>query len=300
MPRIPLDLVKELRRRTGASVVECRRALEATEGDLRRAAALLKLQAWTLASRRPALSGLNGVVAAHALEDGSVGSLVEVSFETRRGARSERFRQFVMSLAEQVAREPVTSLDELLESALRGRPGRVLDELGDLILRSGEAFGVRRFLRLVARPPGVVAAYAHGPGSLGRLGAMVEVSGSPGQVARRLAREVTLQVIFHRPSYLVESDVPPSRLGFELDAIRRRIQGEGAREQLSESLLRQLMHRKFCQATVLMEQPWVKDASLTIRDLVEQASKEAGAELQVSRFLLLEVGSPPEEASVES
>ncbi len=299
MPRIPLDLVKELRRRTGASVVECRRALEATEGDLRRAAALLRLQALTLASRRPALSGSNGVVAAHALGDGSAGALVEVCFETRRGARSERFRQFVMSLAEQVARSQVGSLEELLESPFLDRPGRVLDELGDLILRSGEAFGIRRFVRVVARPPGVVAAYAHGPGSLGRLGALVEVSGSPGEAAQRLARELTLQVVFHRPSYLGESDLPAARLDFERDVLRRRMQGEGAREQLSESLLLQLMYRKLCQATVLMEQPWVRDASRTITDLVEQASQEAGAALRVSRFLLLEVGSPPEEASLE-
>ncbi len=298
MPRIPLDLVKELRRRTGASVVECRRALEATGGDLRQAAGLLRLQALTLASRRPALSGSNGVVAAHVLEDGTAGALVEVSFETRRATRSERFRQFVVALAGQVARAPVASLEELLESPLLDRPSRVLDELGDIILRSGEAFGIRRFLRLAARPPGVVAAYAHGPGPVGRLGAMVEVSGSQGEAALRLAREVTLQVTFHRPSYLRREDVPESRLTFEREAIRRRLEREGGRGQPAEALAQEILRNSFYRAAVLLDQPWVKDVSMTIGDLVRQCSEEAAVPLQVARFVLLEVGGPVEEATL--
>ncbi len=298
MPRIPPDLVKELRRRTGASVLECRRALEATGGDLRKAAALLKLQALTTASRRPRIVGSNGVVAAHALEDGSAGGLVEVSFESRRAIRGERFRQFVLALAWQVARAPAASLEELLESPLPERETRVLDALGDLVLRSGEAFGIRRFLRMAARLPGVVAAYSHGPGPLGRLGVLVEVSGSQAPGAHRLARELTLQVSFHRPPYLRRQDVPDLRLAFEREAILRRFERETGRGSSPDALADEIMRNSFFRAAVLLDQPWVRDSSRTVADLVEECSVEAGVPLQVRRYVLFEAGAPVEEAAI--
>jgi len=297
MPRIPLNLVKELRRRTGASVVECRRALEATSGDLQKAASLLRLQALTTASRRARIVGSNGVVAVHSLEDGSAGGLVELSFETRRAVRGERFRQFALALARRVAHSPAGSLDELLEAPLPEHGPRVLDALGDLILRSGEAFGIRRFLRLEARVPGVVAAYSHGPGSVGRLGTLVEVSGSHAPGAQRLARELTLQVSFHRPPYLRRQDVPELRLAFEREAILRRLEREAGRGQPSGALADEIMRNSFFRTAVLLDQPWVRDASRTVADLVEECSAEAGVPLQVRRYVLFEVGAPVEEAA---
>lgn len=298
MFRVPLELIKELRRSTGASVVDCRRALEATRGDLDQAARLLRLQALTVASQQAPMAGPNGVVAAHVLEDGSAGALVEVAFESRRGARTERFRQFVVSLAGQAARQSAASLEALLESPFPGRSLRVVDELADLVLRSGEKFGVRRFLRVVARRPGVVAGYAHGPGPVGRIGALVEVGGSESEPARRLAREVTLHVIFHRPPYLRREDVPEARLTFEREVLRRRLELEGGRPQASEALAEEILRNSFFRSSVLMDQPWVRDARRTVGDLVREASEEAGAPLQVRRFALLEVGGPVEEASL--
>lgn len=295
MSRIPPDLVKELRRRTGASVVECRRALEASGGDLHKAASLLKLQALTTASRQPRIAGSNGVVAVHALEDGSAGGLVELSFETRRAVRGERFRQFVLALARQVARSPVNSLEELLEAPLPERGPRVLDALGDLILRSGEAFGIRRFLRMEARVPGVVAAYSHGPGAVGRLGTLVEVSGSQAPAARRLARELTLQVSFHRPPYFCRQDVPEPRLAFEREAILRRFEREAGRGSSPDALADEIMRNSFFRAAVLLDQPWVREVSRTVADLVEECSAEAGVPLRVRRYVLFEVGAPLEE-----
>jgi elongation factor Ts len=295
MSRIPPDLVKELRRLTGASVVECRRALEASGGDLHKAASLLKLQALTMASRQPRIAGSNGVVAVHALEDGSAGGLVEVSFETRRIVRGERFRHFVLTLARQIARSPVNSLEELLEAPLPERGTRVLDALGDLILRSGEAFGIRRFHRMEARLPGVVAAYSHGPGALGRLGTLVEVSGSQAPAARRLARELTLQVSFHRPPYICRRDVPEPRLAFEREAISRRFEREVGRGSSPDALADEIMRNSFFRTAVLLDQPWVRETSRTVADLVEECSAEAGAPLRVRRYVLFEVGAPLEE-----
>lgn len=298
MPRIPLELVKELRRRTGASVVECRRALEATDGDVRRAARLLRLQALTVAARRATIGGPNGVVAAHVLDDGSAGALVEVSFETRRSARADRFRQFVSTLARQVAREPVHSLESLLDQPFADKPTRVVEELGDMILRTGETFGVRRFVRFAARRPGVVAGYAHGTGPMGRLGVLLEVTGAESEGARRLARELTFQVVFHRPPYLRRQDVPPARLVFEREAIRRRLEQEGGRAQAPDALADEILRNSFFRSMVLMDQPWVKDVGKTVGELVEECSEQAGVALQVRRYVLLEVGGPVEEASL--
>lgn len=298
MARIPLEMVKELRRRTGASIVECRRALEATRGDLRKAARLLRLQALTIASRRAAIGGPNGVVAAHVLEDGTAGALVEVSFETRRAARSERFQQFVISLARHVASDPVPSVEGLLDQPFLGTGPRVVEELGDMILRAGENFGIRRFVRFMARRPGVVAGYAHGNGPGGRIGVLVEVSGSEGEGARRLARELTLQIVFHRPGYIGREDVPPARLTFEREGIRRKLSLEGESGAALDALAEEILRNGFLRSAVLLEQPYVRNVSMTVADLVAECAREDRLPLEIRRFVLLDVGGPVEEASV--
>lgn len=298
MARIPLEMVKELRRRTGASIVECRRALEATRGDLRKAVRLLRLQALTVASRRASIGGPNGVVATHVLDDASTGALVEVAFETRRAARSERFQQFVLALARQVAQEPVVSVEGLLDRPFLGTGPRVVEELGDMILRSGESFGIRRFVRFVARKPGVVAGYAHGNGPGGKIGVLVEVSGSEGEGARRLARELTLQIVFHRPSYLRREDVPGFRLTFERDGIRRKLALEGESGAALDALAEEILRNGFFRSAVLLEQPYVRNVSMTVADLVAECSREEGRPLEIRRFVLLDVGGPIEEASL--
>lgn len=298
MARIPLEMVKELRRRTGASIVDCRRALEATRGDVRKAARLLRLQALTVASRRAAIGGPNGVVAAYALEDGSAGALVEVSYETRRAARSERFQSFVSSLARHVAREPLTSVESLLDQPFLGQGPRVVEELGDMILRSGENFGIRRYVRFVARKPGVVAGYAHGSGPGGRIGVLVEVSGSEGGGARRLARELTLQIVFHRPTYLRRTDVPEFRLTFEREGIRRKLALEGESGQALDALAEEILRNGFFRSAVLLEQPYVRNSSMTVADLVQECSREDRTPLEIRRFVLLDVGAPVEEAAL--
>ncbi len=210
------EAVKQLRERTGAGVMECKKALVEAKGDLDAAAELMRKQGLAKADKKSARVAAEGVIVVERTPDGHAAAMVEVNCETDFVAREREFRAFAEEVAARVLADRPASLEALL--AARLATGETMDERRRaLIARIGENIGVRRLVVLTA--PGHLGAYVHGT----RIGALVAVEG--GDAA--LAHDLAMHVAASSPRYLAAADVPAEVVAKERAILTERARGEG-------------------------------------------------------------------------
>ncbi|MCG0237995.1 MAG: translation elongation factor Ts [Firmicutes bacterium] len=290
MAEITAAMVKELREKTGAGMMDCKKALEEAGGDINRAIDILREKGLAAAAKKAARVAAEGLIAAHVSGDGKVGALVEVNCETDFVARNEEFRTFALTLARQVAEKAPADLEALLKQPYAGGDGVTVEEfVKGLVAKIGENQSVRRFVRMAVDGEGVVHHYIHGGTDAGRVGVLVQVAGSSAPAVHELAHELCLQIASMRPQYLRREEVPEEVLEHERQVQRQKALNEGKPEKIVDRIV-QGQIEKFFRENVLLEQAWVKDDKKKIADLVREYSQKVGAELQVVRFARFEVG----------
>lgn len=287
MAEITAALVKELREKTGAGMMDCKKALAETGGDLEAAVDWLRKKGLSAAAKkagRVAAEGLVGVAA-----EGKLGAVVEVNSETDFVARNEGFQGFVR----EVARLALQSDDvEKLKAAQFPRSTRnVGDELTHLVATIGENMNLRRAKRLEVGS-GVVVSYVHnqvGPG-LGKIGVLValESSGDPAKLAAA-GRPLALHVAAANPLFLDVASVDPAALEREKEVLREQARASGKAENIIEKMVEGRL-RKYYEETVLLEQISVLDQETRISKLVEQIGKEVGAPVRLQGFVRFALG----------
>jgi elongation factor Ts len=259
---ISASLVKELRERTSAGMMDCKRALEETGGDLDAAVKLLREKGMAAAAKRAERETTEGVVLARV--DGGRGAIVAVGCETEPVSKTGEFLAFAeraLALVEADGPDAVSQLD---------------GERVALVARIGENVAVRGAARLVAGGGEVVASYVHPPAN--KIGVLVRAKASP-----ELARQVAMHVSFARPRYLSRDEVPADEIEAER-AIYEKLpdvasKPEGIRPRIVEGMLQ----KRFFAESVLLDQPWIHDDSKT----VGRALEEAGAEVvEFARYAL--------------
>ncbi|MCH8276820.1 MAG: elongation factor Ts [Bacteroidetes bacterium] len=259
--------VKQLRDITGVGMMDCKRALVETEGDFEAAIDLLRKTGQKVAAKRADREAKEGIIATASSEDGRTAILVEVNCETDFVARNDEFQQFVSAMAIRVLRDQPTDRDAFLASEYEG--GRsVQDGLTELTGKIGEKIDVRR-LAILRSDAGNVVSYIH-PGS--RLGVLVDISGSGDLLTS--GRDVAMQVAALNPIATRREDVPEIITSKEMEIAREAALNEGKPEHILDRIATGKLERYY-RDNVLLEQPFVKDSSQTVTQML----KDAGAEV---------------------
>ncbi len=258
--------VKQLRDKTGAGMMDCKRALSDANGDLEAAIDLLRKKGQRVAAKRADREALQGLVITRIDDSRHTGIIVEVNCETDFVARNEEFVSFAHSVADLILSACPSDLDALFSLSLKN--GRTVGEIQtDLTGKIGEKLGVRRF-SVLSSEEGQVIDYIH-PGS--RLGVLVSLKGS-GNLAET-GRDVAMQVAALNPLAAHRKDVPQETQDKEFEIGREAARLEGKPEQILERIAKGKLER-FFKDNVLVEQPFVKDASLRVRDVLSKAGAE--------------------------
>ena len=267
---ITADSVKQLRERTGAGMMECKKALVETKGDLDAAAELMRKTGLAKADKKAARVAAEGTVAAE--RNGNSAALVEVNCETDFVARSDEFQAFARDLAKAALANSPATLEALLASS--NAAGGFEDQRRALIAKIGENISVRRFVKVTA--PGALGTYIHG----NRIGSLVALEGGD----EALARDLAMHVVAANPAYIDAGEVPPAVLGKEREILTEQTKGEKKPPDIIAKMVEGRL-RKYLAEITLMGQPFAKDPDTTVEKLV----KKAGA--KIVRFVRYEVGA---------
>jgi elongation factor Ts len=283
LAEISASQVKDLRERTGAGMMDCKKALAEASGDSARAAEILRERGIAKASKRAGRAGSEGRVVALVSADGHAGGLVELNCETDFVAKTDDFTKLGESLARVVAEKSPAGVDALLDSSVAGETLR--DAVSSAVTKLGEDLVVRRLDRLQSPANGFVAAYVHAGGKIGTLVAIESDNPNKPEV-RALAHNVCMHVAATSPASLSRDDLPKAVVDAERSVLTKQAASEGKPPNIIEKMIEGRLS-KFFKEVVLLEQGLVMDPDKS----VSKAAQEAGAKVVgFRRFQLGEAG----------
>ena len=273
---ITASQVKELREKTGAGMMDCKKVLTETNGDMEKASELLRERGITKAAKKSSRIAAEGLVDSYISEDGKVGAVVEVNSETDFVAQNADFKKFVSDVVKQIAINNPKDVEELLsQKSISDETKTVKDILTDRIAVIGENLTIRRFVRFETSN-GMISTYIHGDG---RIGVLLEIENAD----NTLAKDICMQIAAARPEYLSREDVPQERIDKEMEILKAQAVNEGKPEAIAEKMVQGRIG-KFYSEICLLDQEFVKDPDIKVSQLL----KEKGA--KVVRFVRFERG----------
>jgi elongation factor Ts len=284
--QITAKMVSELRERTGAGMMDCKKALNEANGDMDKAIEILREKGLAAAAKKAGRVAAEGLVETYISEDGKRGAIIELNCETDFVAKNADFAELAKNIAKHAAYSNANSVEELLEEKfIVDNNVSVKDAITALIAKLGENMTFRRFERFVAEE-GVISDYIHGGG---RIAVMVQLKGGNEAVLKEVAKELALQIAAANPLYLNKEDVPADVIEKEKEIYRQQALNEGKPEKVVEKMVEGRL-QKYYKEVCLIEQLWIRDQDLTIRKYLENKSKEAGNEITVVKFARFEKG----------
>ena len=278
--------VMELRKKTGAGVADCKKALTETNGDMDKAVDFLREKGIATAAKKASRIAAEGIVAAKIA--GKTGALVEVNCETDFVAKGDQYIAFVNDVVDYVLVNDVKSDEELINAKA--------DETIAATAKIGEKISIRRFAKFTA-DNGVVESYIH---MGGKVGVLVEIEGCTCDGAKELAHDVALQIAAAKPLYLIESEVPAEVVQHEKEILLAQIQNDPKLANKPPMVIEKMVEgkiNKYYDENCLLRQAFVKDPSLSIAKVVKDAGASMGKELTVKRFVRFEMGEGIEKKS---
>lgn len=294
MAEISAALVKDLRDKTGAGMMDCKKALTEANGDLEAAIDWLRKKGLSAAAKKAGRVAAEGLVAVASA--GNKAAVVEVNAETDFVARNDAFQTFVVNAAK-VALETNADMEQLKAQAYPGSGRTIQDELTQLIATIGENMNIRR-VSFMTVPQGIVASYVHNAlaPNVGKIGVLVALESS-GDVAKlaELGKQLAMHVAAARPEALNIQDVDTKALDRERDVLSEQARASGKPEEIIAKMVEGRL-RKYYEEVVLLEQVYVVDGETKIAKVVENAAKAIGAPIKLSGFARYQLGEGIEKA----
>ena len=286
---ITVAQINELRQMTGAGIMDCKKALTEAEGDKDKAVQLLREKGLATQAKKAGRVAAEGLALALVSEDNKVGAVVEVNIETDFAAKNPKFKEFVENVAKTVIEKNPDCVDALKAETISGGSVTVAEALQELFLSVRENIQIRRFARLEGD---AVVAYVHQGGQAGVITAAKTKAGAVPAVLEAL-KDCDFQVAAMHPDFLVREDVPQSRIDEEKEIILKQMEEdpklaskpEQAKVKIAEGKLGKI-YSEIC----LMEQAFVKENKLSVKEYVDSKAKEAGAPIQITGFVCFELG----------
>ncbi|TDJ18478.1 MAG: elongation factor Ts [Gammaproteobacteria bacterium] len=273
--QISAAMVKELRERTGAGMMECKQALVDENGDIETAVGNLRKKGQAKADKKAGRIAAEGVIGLALAADAGSGALVEVNSETDFAAKQDEFQEFANSVAQRALDERPADLAALLSVPLRqGESETIGERVRDMVMRIGENISVRRF-RVLESAGGTVRAYVHG----GRIGVLVDLAGGD----ESIGKDIAMHVAATGPLAIGEGDIPSGVLEKEREILLAQVADSGKPPEIQEKMIAGRM-KKYLKEVTLLGQPFVKDPDQSVEKYL------AGARATVSAFSRFEVG----------
>ncbi|MCA2984403.1 translation elongation factor Ts [Gemmatimonas sp.] len=285
--------VAELRQRTGAGMMDCKKALEENNGDMTAAIEYLRKKGIAKAEKRADRSTSEGIVGGDVFNHGTSAALIEVACETDFVARNEDFGKIVTALLAHRVQSTAADIEAFLAEPMTGSPSESVEEyVKAAAAKTGEAVNVKRTVRFDAGANGQVGMYRH---HNGKLATIVQVTASSPEVAnheatKELVKYIAEHVAASAPIAVDRSGVPAEKL----EAERRVAEGQARETGKPEAMIEKIATGKveaYLKDVTLMPQPWVRDAAITIAQLVADHGKKAGGAITVDRFARLQLGA---------
>jgi elongation factor Ts len=282
---ITAQQVKELREMTGAGMMDCKNVLVETDGNMERAVELLREKGLAKAAKKAGRVAAQGIVKVNFAGDGRSASVIEVNSETDFVAKNEEFIEFVGKLADIALEKELAGVEAFLGHPYEGE-GTVQDAVNNRIARIGEHMNVRRLVRF-AEPGCAYAGYTHGGGTIG-----VVVGFKTDAAAEEIAvmgKDVAMQIASMNPKFIAEADVDPDYVENEKKIMTQLVINEGKTGDMVEKIVNGKL-KKEIKEVCLLEQKFVKDNEMTVKQYVEKTAKEIGKPIQVVSMVRYEVG----------
>lgn len=281
---ITAAMVKELREATGAGMMDCKKALTETDGNMEKAVDVLREKGLAKAAKKADRIAAEGLVAIEMNEDNTVASVVEVNSETDFVAKNEDFKDFVKLVSKMALNTEKTTVEELLtEEAEEGNDLQTV--LNNKVAKIGEKLDFRRFAKVSTN--GQVAGYIHGAGKIAVLVEM-ETEGRDERILT-LGKDVAMQVAAMNPKYVSRDDVDAEYIAHETEVLTQQALNEGKPANIVEKMVKGRLEKEL-KEVCLLEQTFVKDPDFTVKKLVEAVAKEVGTEIKVVNVVRFEVG----------
>ena len=268
-----------LRAKTGAGILDCKKALTETNGDMEKAIDYLREKGIASAAKKASRIAAEGIVSAKIA--GKVGALVEVNCETDFVAKGDQYKEFVMGVCDYVVANDVKDVEELISAKN--------DETIAATAKIGEKIAIRRFAKYET-DNGVVASYIH---MGGKVGVLVEIVGCTCEKVHELAHDVALQIAASKPLYITKEEVPEDVIAKEKDILMAQIKNDPKMASKPEQIIEKMVTGrigKYYDENCLLFQSFIKDPSITIAALVKKYGDEMGKELTIKRFTRFEMG----------
>jgi elongation factor Ts len=282
---VTAGMVKELRERTGAGMMDCKNVLVETDGDMEKSIELLREKGLAKAAKKAGRVASQGLVSLAFSSDSTAAAAIEVNAETDFVAKNEEFVEFVKNLSEIVLDNDITDVEEFMALSY-GDEGTIQEALNNKISKIGENMSIRRFAKF--NSPGVVyTGYVHGGGRIGVIVGLL-TDAAPEQI-NTAGKDVSMQVASMSPRYISEEDVDPDYIENEKKILIQQALNEGKPKDIVEKMVMGRL-KKELKETCLLEQSFVKDGDISVGQYVKAAAESIGVDIKVVEMLRYEVG----------
>ena len=282
MAQITAALVKELRERTGAGMMDCKKALTAVEGDMDKAIDFLREKGLAAAAKKAGRIAAEGVVGSFVSADGKIGAIVEVNCETDFVAKTDDFKNLVASLAKHVAKKNPASVEDMMaQSFSEDESKTVSDVINGAVAKIGEKITIRRFNRV----EGIVDTYVH---LGGKIGVLLQISNNEFPA---VAHDVAMQIAAAKPTCLRKEDCDQAELEHEREILRE--QAKNDPKPKPAAIIEKMVEgriRKYYEEVVLEEQAYIMDPDKKVKDIVAEFAKENNTDVKLGGFVCFKLG----------
>ena len=290
---ITASMVKELREMTGAGMMDCKKALAATEGDMDKAVEFLREKGLATAQKKAGRIAAEGIVMNVVSEDGKKAVSVEVNAETDFVAKNEKFQGYVHQVAEQALNTTAADIDAFLAETWAADPSKtVAEELASQISVIGENMKIRRFQQ-VEEQNGFVASYIHAGGKIGVL--VDVVTDVENDEIQEMAKNVAMQIAALKPQYVSDKEVSEEYIAHEKEILMAQIMNDPKESQKPEKVIAGMIQgriKKELKEICLLDQVYVKaeDGKQSVQQYVDSVAKANGAKITIKSFVRFETG----------
>lgn len=277
--------VKALREKTGVGMMDCKKALVESDGDMDKAIDFLREKGLAAATKKASRIAAEGVVMAYTDEAKQTSVIIEVNSETDFVAKNDKFQSFVLSVAKTVINEDPKDVDDLLTKKLDGSDRTVQENLQDMVLAIGENMKIRR----VERVTGIAATYIHAGGAVGVLVSFdTDEKTAAAAEFKEMGKDVAMQIAAMSPAYLDRASVPASVIEHESEIIKAQLAEDPKMAGKPDQVLAKIAEGKvgkYYKENCLLEQEFVKDGSMNVQKYVDSVAKKLGADIKVTSFI---------------
>ncbi len=278
--------VAKLREQTGAGMMDCKKALTATDGDMDKAAEYLREQGVSIAAKKASRIASEGVVSSYTCSCGKCGALVEINCESDFVAKNASFVEFADSIAKQVVETKPADVDALLAQKAIDEDGTVLDKVNNATAKIGEKISLRRFV--IMEQEGRVEAYIHMGGKIGvLLGVETAADVNDNADFAAACHDIAMHIAAFAPKYSYDVEVPAEEVEHEKEILKAQIKNDPKNASKPDQIIEKMLDgriKKFYKEVCLVYQDFVKDPSVTVAQHLDNVAKAAGTTAKIVRF----------------